>query len=79
MATVFVAGDKDVRIWGGADTIRQYLRAGVVEQLVIHLAPIPLGEGTAATRRTLAAGTETGARAATNSARVTHLRHRIAK
>jgi dihydrofolate reductase len=39
------AGDKDIRISGGADTIRQALRAGVVEELHIHIAPVLLGEG----------------------------------
>ena len=39
------AGARDVRISGGADTIRQALRAGVVDELHLHLAPVLLGEG----------------------------------
>jgi dihydrofolate reductase len=39
------AGDKDVSIMGGADTIRQALRAGVVEELTISVAPVVLGAG----------------------------------
>jgi dihydrofolate reductase len=39
------AGDKDVRISGGADTIRQYVNAGHVNEIWIHLAPVLLGEG----------------------------------
>lgn len=39
------AGAKDVRVSGGADTIRQALRAGVVDELHLHLAPLLLGEG----------------------------------
>jgi dihydrofolate reductase len=39
------AGDKDVSIGGGADIIRQALRAGVVDTLVISTAPVVLGAG----------------------------------
>jgi dihydrofolate reductase len=39
------AGDKDVSIMGGADLIRQALRAGLVEELWISVAPVVLGGG----------------------------------
>ncbi|HYU92895.1 MAG TPA: dihydrofolate reductase family protein [Actinomycetota bacterium] len=39
------AGSKDVFIMGGADVIRQALRAGVVEELSISIAPVVLGGG----------------------------------
>ena len=39
------AGEKDVFIGGGADVINQYLAAGLVDQLEIHLVPIILGGG----------------------------------
>lgn len=39
------AGDKDVRISGGADVVRQALKAGVVEEMTLHLAPVILGSG----------------------------------
>ena len=39
------AGDKDVAIGGGADVIRQALRAGHVEELSISIAPVVLGGG----------------------------------
>lgn len=39
------AGNKDVRISGGADVIRQYLNAGLVEELDIQIAPLFLGTG----------------------------------
>ena len=39
------AGDKDVHVMGGADTIRQALGAGLVEELAIILAPLVLGGG----------------------------------
>lgn len=40
-----VAGDKDVGIGGGANVIQQYLAAGLVDELRLHLAPVLLGAG----------------------------------
>jgi dihydrofolate reductase len=39
------AGSKDVFVMGGADVIRQSLRAGHVEELSISIAPVVLGGG----------------------------------
>jgi dihydrofolate reductase len=39
------AGDKDVHVMGGADTIRQALEAGLVDELSIIVAPVVLGGG----------------------------------
>jgi dihydrofolate reductase len=39
------AGDRHVSICGGASTINQYLAAGYIDELRLHLAPIVLGEG----------------------------------
>src|SRR5690606_22287030 len=39
------AGDRDIRISGGADVIQQYLNMGVVDELEIALAPVLFGEG----------------------------------
>ncbi|MCC7235763.1 MAG: dihydrofolate reductase family protein [Bryobacterales bacterium] len=38
-------GGKDVRIGGGADTIRQYLRAGLVDEMHVAISPVLLGRG----------------------------------
>jgi dihydrofolate reductase len=40
------AGDKDVRISGGANLVQQYLSAGLVDEFDIDLAPVLLGAGT---------------------------------
>src|SRR3954470_1261222 len=40
------AGDKTVSIAGGADVIQQCLRAGLVDEMLIHLVPLFLGGGT---------------------------------
>ena len=39
------SGDRDVRIAGGADVIRQYLNAGLVDELAIAVSPVLLGNG----------------------------------
>jgi dihydrofolate reductase len=39
------AGEKDVSVMGGADTIRQALEAGLVDQLSLVIAPVILGDG----------------------------------
>ena len=39
------AGDKDVFIGGGADVINQFLAAGLVDEVELHVVPIVLGGG----------------------------------
>jgi dihydrofolate reductase len=39
------AGDRDVRLGGGVATIRQYLRAGLIDELHLALRPVLLGTG----------------------------------
>jgi dihydrofolate reductase len=39
------AGTRDVRIGGGAATIRQYLKAGLVDTLHLAISPVLLGSG----------------------------------
>jgi dihydrofolate reductase len=39
------AGDKDVVVAGGADVIQQYLKAGLLDELQIHVVPMLLGGG----------------------------------
>ena len=40
-----VAGDKEVGIGGGANVIQQYLAAGLVDEIRLHIAPVMLGAG----------------------------------
>ena len=39
------AGGQDVRLGGGVSTIRQYLRAGLVDSLHLAISPVLLGRG----------------------------------
>jgi dihydrofolate reductase len=40
------AGQADVMVGGGAEIARQYLRAGAIDELRLHLVPLILGGGT---------------------------------
>ncbi len=39
------AGGRDVRLGGGVSTIRQYLRAGLIDEMVLAVRPVVLSEG----------------------------------
>jgi dihydrofolate reductase len=41
------AGERDVKIGGGISTVRQYLRAGSIDELHFALSPVVLGQGEA--------------------------------
>lgn len=73
------AGKKDVAIAGGAEVALQYLRAGLVDAMQIHVAPILLGSGTRLFDNL--EGVEVGLEQtrAIGSDRVAHLRYRIAR
>lgn len=40
------AGGKDVSLGGGADVARQYLAAGLIDELQLNVVPVFLGDGT---------------------------------
>jgi dihydrofolate reductase len=39
------AGGRDVRLGGGVSTVRQYLRAGLIDELHLAIRPVLLGSG----------------------------------
>jgi dihydrofolate reductase len=39
------AGGKDVAVAGGANVVQQCLRAGLLDELQVHVAPVLLGSG----------------------------------
>ena len=39
------AGGLDVRVGGGAATLRQYLRAGLIDEMHLAIRPVLLGSG----------------------------------
>jgi dihydrofolate reductase len=72
------AGDKDVSIAGGASVIRQYLEAGLLDQMQIHLTPILLGGGIRLLDD-LRTGVAFETTRVIDSPKVTHLRYRVVK
>lgn len=40
-----VAGSQDIVVMGGADLGRQFVNAGLLDEIVIHLVPVVLGAG----------------------------------
>ncbi len=39
------AQGRDVRLWGGAHVVNQYLAAGLLDELELHIVPVLLGDG----------------------------------
>jgi dihydrofolate reductase len=70
------AGDKDVAIGGGANTIQQYLGAGLIDEFQIHIAPLLLGSGVRLFDQAPANVTLETTRVL-GSPRVTHLKYRV--
>jgi dihydrofolate reductase len=40
------AGNHNVKIMGGANTVNQYLAAGLIDELWLHIVPVTIGKGT---------------------------------
>ena len=73
------AGDKDVSIAGGANTIQQYLKAGLLDELQVHLAPMLLGGGIRLFEQLGVDQIELEGTRVIASPGVTHLRFRVVK
>jgi dihydrofolate reductase len=74
-----VAAGKDIRISGGADIVRQYLNAGLVDELMLSLAPTFLGRGLRLFEGIDADGLALELTEAIDSPNVTHLRYAVKK
>jgi dihydrofolate reductase len=73
------AGDGDVSVAGGASVIQQGLRAGLIDQIQIHLVPALLGDGVRLFDAGGAGKLELEATRVVESPVVTHLAYRVAK
>jgi dihydrofolate reductase len=71
------AGDKDVHLAGGASVVQQYLKAGLLDELQIHLAPVLLGDGTSLFDRLGLDARGLEATRVISSPAVTHLRFQM--
>jgi len=71
------AKGKDVRISGGAETIRQCLDAGHIDEFTLHIAPVILGEGVRLFHRLSPAKLKFEQTASSGSSLVTHVDYRV--
>lgn len=72
------AGGKDVHVAGGADAVQQAIRAGLVDQLQVHIAPVFLGGGTRLLDG-LTGGTRLEPTRVVDSPSVTHVTYRLTR
>ncbi|QNK70460.1 dihydrofolate reductase family protein [Variovorax sp. PAMC26660] len=73
------AGGKDVRISGGVHTIRQYIKAGLLDECTIHVAPVLLGAGLRLLDQLAPNVLKLETVSATSSKLVTHLDYRFVR
>ena len=73
------ASDRDVVVLGGADLIRQFVGAGLVDELRIHLVPVLLGDGTRLFERMGPEHIELECARVIGAPGVTHLTFRVVK
>lgn len=72
------AGEKNVAIAGGANVAQQCLRAGLLEELQLHLVPVLLGDGVRLFEQPLGSGLrELEQVRVVESPTVTHLKYRV--
>jgi dihydrofolate reductase len=73
------AGDKNVAVAGGADVVQQYLKAALIDEMQIHIAPLLLGDGVRLFDRLGAKRPALEATRVIESPKVTHIRYRVVK
>jgi dihydrofolate reductase len=73
------AGGKNVLVAGGAGVAQQYLRAGLLDEIQIHVAPVLLGGGVRLLDNVGAEQAELEITRVIHSPAVTHLTYRIVK
>jgi dihydrofolate reductase len=72
-----VAGDGVVAVMGGADLARQYIAAGLVDEISIHLVPVLFGGGTRLFDAMAIDHTRLEVRQVIDTPKATHLRYRV--
>jgi dihydrofolate reductase len=73
------AGDNDVMVNGGANAAQESLKAGLLDELHIHLAPALLGRGIRLFDHLGDQDIQLEALEAVHTPKVTHLRYRVVK
>ena len=73
------AGGKDVKLWGGAQVAQQYLAAGLLDELELHVVPVVLGDGARLFDNLRDADVQIEQVRAVEAPGVTHLKYRSMK
>jgi dihydrofolate reductase len=73
------ARDKNVDIAGGADVLQQVIKAGLLDELQIHFAPVLLGDGIRLFDQLGPDDLELEPTRVIDSPSVTHVRYRVVK
>ena len=71
------ANGQDVRLWGGAQVIQQYMAAGLLDELELHLVPVLLGDGARLFENLGGAEVQLEQVRAVEAPGVTHLKYRV--
>jgi dihydrofolate reductase len=73
------AGDGDVCVMGGASVGQQFIRAGLVDEIQVHLVPVILGDGIRMFEHLGAVPLELETAEVEPSTAATHLRYRVVR
>jgi dihydrofolate reductase len=73
------AGGGDVMLWGGAHAAQQYLAAGLLDELELHVVPVVLGDGARLFDNVRDAEVQLEQVRAVEAPGVTHLKYRTVK
>lgn len=73
------AGGRDISVRGGANTVQQFLAAGLVDEIEIHVVPILLGRGIRLFDELDPAPVQLVTTRVVESPAVTHLRYRVVR
>lgn len=73
------AGDKDVYVMGGADLARQYVEAGSLDEIRLHIVPVLLGAGRRLFDALGTAPVELEVVRVVSTPHATHVRYRLAR
>lgn len=71
------AGNRNVAVMGGANTVNQYLAAGLIDELRLHIVPVTIGAGTRLFEEVLNLNFEPIEMSGTST--VTHIRYNVLK
>jgi dihydrofolate reductase len=73
------AGDRDIHVAGGAQAVQQFIAAGLLDELIIHVAPVLMGGGSRLFDQLGDKSVELERVALIDSPAATHIHYRIVK